>query len=179
LESQHYGRIEHQFESELSRVKRNTERNREQLERLREEHRERVYSRYRNTFEQIERDEGELTALVTNVTKEEGKLFEDFSNDQAEQQRYYRRLADRYQQKKYEIEIEGERLNDVLEDLRGIKTKQGTVRDATNRLQNEIDGIRRKSDDTIKSIEEIRRRISLLPAEFEQRGRGINIKYEK
>ncbi|MBA0883040.1 coiled-coil domain-containing protein [Flavobacterium undicola] len=93
VESQYYRNTERKLESELSRVKENSERNRERLEQLRIKHRESVESRYRESYDILEREESEFEHSFYDAQKQ---LYEEYNREQTEIEQRYANLEGRY-----------------------------------------------------------------------------------
>lgn len=93
VESQYYRSIERKLESELSRIKTNSERNRERLEQLRVQHRESVESRYKESFEILEREESEFEQ---SFNEDQRQLYEEYNREQTEIECRYANLEGRY-----------------------------------------------------------------------------------
>lgn len=93
VESQYYRSVERKLESELSRVKTNSERNRERLEQLRVQHRESVESRYKESFEILEREESEFEH---SFNEDQKQLYDEYNREQTDIESRYANLEGRY-----------------------------------------------------------------------------------
>lgn len=186
--NQRYRDIANQLEQELSRVKTNTESNRIRLEELRTGIRERVKTRNKNTLDSLEREESECAELYRRT---DGELQEIFDDAKRKQDENFGRLEERYQSTKRELEDsrieyfrEERRIDDFIESFDGIGSRKETIRDASGRLQIEIEGIsgnkndfrtgiiRRRADEQSRyseSYRAIRARIDTLSDEFKQK----------
>lgn len=183
--SQRYRDIAGQFEQELSRVKTNTESNRVRLEELRTGIRERVKTRYKISIESLEREESECAELYRRAN---GELQGSFDDAKRKQDENFGRLEERYQSTKRELEDsrieyfrEERRIDEFIESFDGIGSRKETIRDASGRLQIEIEGIsgnendfrtgiiKRRRDEQSRyseSYRAIRARIDTLSDEF-------------
>ena len=93
VESQYYRSVEQKLESELFRVKTNSERNRERLEQLRVEHRESVESRYKDSFEILDREESEFEQ---SFNEDQKQLYDEYNREQTDIESRYTNLEGRY-----------------------------------------------------------------------------------
>lgn len=154
VESQHYSNIERKLESELSRVKGNTERDRERLEQLRSQHRESVKSRYRESYEILEREESEFEHSFEDAQR---KLYEEYNGEQTAIEEQHADLERRYLAK-----IESIREEQAVVD-REIKLRQGNGRTEEGirrefeseeaRIDNQLDSIKREQRYIQESIQ--------------------------
>lgn len=183
--SQRYRDIAIQLKQEISRVKTNTESNRIRLEELRTGIRERVKTRYKNTLESLEREESQSAEIYRRAN---GELQGSFDDAKRKQDENFERLEERYQSKKGELEDsrieyfrEERRIDEFIESFDGIGSRKETIRDASGRLQIEIEGIsgnendfrtgitKRRGDEQSRyseSYRAIRARIDTLSDEF-------------
>lgn len=188
LGSQQYRGLVDQFEHELSRIKTNTASNRIRLEELRTGIRERVKTRYKNTLESLEREESQSAEIYRRAN---GELQGSFDDAKRKQDENFERLEERYQSKKGELEDsrieyfrEERRIDEFIESFDGIGSRKETIRDASGRLQIEIEGIsgnendfrtgitKRRGDEQSRyseSYRAIRARIDTLSDEFRQK----------
>jgi hypothetical protein len=197
LGSQQFRGLVDQFEHELSRVKTNTESNRVRLEELRSGIRARVKTRYKNTLESLEREESESAEIYR---RSNGELQGSFDDAKKKQDENFGRLEERYQSTKRELEEsrieyfrEERRIDEFIESFDGIGNRKETIREASGRLQVEIEGIsgnesdfragitKRRRDDQSKyseSYRAIRARIDTLSDEFRRKEYEID-EFEK
>ncbi len=185
LGSQQYRDLVNQFEHELSRVKTNTASNRIQLEELRKGIRTRVSEKFRDKIEEVERQEKEFTE---NLDRESDIIQRSFDAAKRQRDANFGKLEERYQSKKRELEDtriihfrEEKKIDEFIESFDGIANRKETIREASGRLQIEIEGIsgnendfraginKRRSDEQSKyseSYRTIRARIDTLSNEF-------------
>lgn len=161
LESKPYRDIEGELRSELSRVEKNTERNRERLEQLQEELRALVYREF----------EGEFTTLRTKLRriKEERRELEDKRSN----------LEERYTSKKEELGTTGSLL-----ELRIREEVEGLGRDGKSFGERKAD-IEREEEGVLKDIDSVGRRIERiisdrggLPERFENLKKSVREGFE-
>lgn len=188
LGSQQYRGLVDQFEHELSRVKTNTDSNRVRLEELRKGIRTRVSEKFRAKIEGVERQEEEFTE---ELNRESDIIQQSFDAAKRQRDENFGKLEERYQSKKRElgdsrIEYlrEERRIDEFVESFDGIGSRKETIREASGRLQIEIEGIsgnendfrtgitKRRRDDQSKyseSYRAIRARIDTLSDEFRRK----------
>ncbi len=195
--SQRYRDIANQLEQELSRVKANTESNRIRHEELRTGIRERVKTRHKDTLESLESEESESAEIYRRAN---GELQKSFDVAKRKQEENFGILEERYQSKKGELEDsrieyfrEERRIDEFIESLDGVGIRKETIREASGRLQTEIEGIsenesdfrtginKRRGDEQSRyseSYRAIRARIDTLSDEF-RRKEFENDEFEK
>ena len=209
LASQSYRRAEHLFEQEIQRVERNTTDTRKRHEELRNTIRERINPKYKESLEELEREEEEYGAILYS---ENNRLQREFDRAKEIQESNFKGLEERYIAKRDEtIRAERELRNEIIETQSNIDSNEnvgiqfGSIREATVNLQREIDGvdgrretIRTKFDtdrreiksrfDEYKRIEQTRHsenyrvtrtRIDSLQSEFERRRKIISENFER
>lgn len=174
VESQHYRNIERNLESELSRAKGNAKRERERLEQLRIQHRESVESRFRESYDILEREEREFEHSVEDA---ERHLYEEYNGEQTAIEQRYADLEGRYFAKIESINEEQAVVN------RGIKFRQGIGRTEEDirrqfeseetRIVDELNSIKREE----RYIEESIQSESGFEKNFE--GEGFQIENEE
>lgn len=186
--SQRYRDIASQLEQELSRVKTNTESNRIRHEELRTGIRERVKTRHKDTLESLESEESESAEIYRRAN---GELQKSFDFAKRKQEENFGILEERYQSKKGELEDsrieyfrEERRIDEFIESLDGVGSRKETIREASGRLQTEIEGIsenesdfrtginKRRGDEQSRyseSYRAIRARIDTLSDEFRRK----------
>ena len=186
--SQRYRDIASQLEQELSRVKTNTESNRIRHEELRTGIRERVKTRHKDTLESLESEESESAEIYRRAN---GELQKSFDVAKRKQEENFGILEERYQSKKGELEDsrieyfrEERRIDEFIESLDGVGSRKETIREASGRLQTEIEGIsenesdfrtginKRRGDEQSRyseSYRAIRARIDTLSDEFRRK----------
>lgn len=177
LEGQQYRNNVFQLEQELSRVKANTDRNRERLEQLRKEHRDRVTERFRDSYEQIEREEREFTEYIE---REQGKLANEYNGAAEEIKRKDGNLETRYLTRRAELKNLQREIGHQATETEISIHERGRTGEKAIRLQESSAGIRREIEsETIRtgkirqSGKDIQRRTELLPFEFENREREL------
>lgn len=117
LESGEYGSIESGIRSEILRVEKNTERNREQLQRLQNRHRGEIEERYRERREILEKQKEEFD-------KEEREFIEKYNN-----------LEGRYNNKRKELETKNGILDaDEKTNIRENKSEEEFLRNEETRI---------------------------------------------
>lgn len=141
LGTQLYRRIEHQFESELSRVKTNTKRNRERLDELERGFENEVYSSIRHQEDEIE----------------EG--FREFERQQIEFEENYSDLERRYIKKAGELKEAGEVLTGRIREYIGSGA-------TGERIRNDFEARKEQLEITASGIEEKIERIRTEEATF-------------
>jgi hypothetical protein len=188
LGSQRYRDDVNQLEHELSRVKTNTASNRIQLEELRKGIRIRVNEKFRAKIEGVERQEEEFTR---ELNRESDIIQRSFDAAKRQRDANFGKLEERYQSKKRELEDsrieyfrEERKIDEFIESFEGIGSRKETIREASGRLQIEIEGIsgnendfrtgitKRRRDDQSKyseSYRAIRARIETLSDEFRRK----------
>jgi hypothetical protein len=188
LGSQQYRGLVDQFEHELSRVKTNTESNRVRLEELRKRIRTRVSEKIRDKIEGVERQEEEF---AEELNRESGIIQRSFDAAKRQRDENFGKLEERYQSKKRELEDsrieyfrEERKIDEFIESFDGIGSRKETIREASGRLQTEIEGIsgnendfrtgitKRRRDEQSKyseSYRAIRARINTLSEEFRRK----------
>lgn len=186
--SQRYRDDVNQLEHELSRVKTNTTSNRIQLEELREGIRTRVNEKFRAKIEGVERQEKEFTE---NLDRESDIIQRNFVAAKRHRDANFGKVEERYQSKKRELEDtriiyirEERKIDEFIESFDGIGHRKETIREASGRLQIEIEGIsgnendfraginKRRSHEQSKyseSYRAIRARIDTLSDEFRRK----------
>ena len=132
--TQLYRRIEQQFESELSRVKTNTKRNRERLDKLERGFEDEVYSsirheeaeveqRFRNVEEQQIVFEEDYTDLERRYSKRRREITEEEANTDREIKSRYR-VGESEDDIRREFEIEETRIDD---EQKSVTRQEGYV----------------------------------------------------
>ncbi|AYN03107.1 hypothetical protein [Flavobacterium sp. 140616W15] len=177
LEGQQYRNNVFQLEQELSRIKTNTDRNRERLEQLRKEHRDRVTERFRDSYEQIESQEREFAEYIE---REQGKLANEYYGATEEIKRKDGNLEARYLKRRgeltnlqREIEYRTTETEISIDGRGGIGEKAIRIQESSIRIQREIENEEVRTGKIRESRKSIRRRIELLPFEFENREREL------
>lgn len=186
--SQRYRDIANQLEQELSRVKTNTASNRIRLEELRKGIQTGVSEKFRAKIEGVERQEEEFTE---ELKRESDIIQRSFDAAKRQRDENFGKLEERYQSKKRELEgsriiyfREERKIDEFIESFEGIGSRKETIREASGRLQIEIEGIsgnendfragitKRRRDDQSKyseSYRAIRARIETLSDEFRRK----------
>lgn len=183
LEGQQYRNLVFQLEQELSRVKTNTERNRERLEQLRSEYRERVSERFRNSFEQIENEEREL---AEHIEREREKLAGEYRAKVEVIEQEYGKLEARYIKRRGELQNLQRETNQQhreteasINECGGVGEKAIRIQESSRGIQREIEAESARAGKIRKSTEDIRRRVQLLPIEFEHREREFRDEFDR
>ena len=151
LESEPYQNSERSLRSSISRIEANTERNRQRLELIREERREKVGRRFEERFRRI---------------KDESTNIEQLQRDDGLR---YQELEDRYYSKRKSIEedeeIHGSRFHQEIERLGGegstVDERKAILREETERIERSIRTVR-------KELEGILRRRSELQSRYDR-----------
>lgn len=177
LEGQQYRNNVFQLEQELSRIETNTDRNRERLGQLRKEHRVRVTERFRDSYEQIESQERELAEYIE---REQGILANEYHGATEEIKRKDGNLETRYLKRRgelknlqREIEYRTTETEISIDERGGIGEKAIRIQESSTRIQREIENEAVRTGKIRESGKSIRRRIELLPFEFENREREL------
>jgi len=147
LQSEPYRRAEHHFESEISRIESATKAEREGLEQMEERFEREIYARFRDRFDELEREQEDVQERRAKL-KEKGKDLET-----------------RYFNKRREFDQEEA-------DLSRSITEHSDIGEASERIRAEsrirkID-IEAESESTRNAIDRVRREIKGLPEAFKQ-----------
>lgn len=154
VESQHYRNIEQNLESELSRAKGNAKRERERLEQLRIQHRESVESRFRESYDILEREESEFEHSIEDAQKQ---LYEEYNREQTGIERQHTNLERRYLAKLESIREEQAIINRELKSRQGVGRAEEDIRRQFEpeeaRIDNQLDSIKREERYIEESIQ--------------------------
>lgn len=154
VESQHYRNIEQNLESELSRAKGNAKRERERLEQLRIQHRESVESRFRESYDILEREESEFEHSIEDAQKQ---LYEEYNREQTGIERQHTNLEGRYLAKLESIREEQAIINRELKSRQGVGRAEEDIRRQFEpeeaRIDNQLDSIKREERYIEESIQ--------------------------
>lgn len=183
LEGQQYRNIVFQLEHELSRVKTNTDRNRERLEQLRSDHRGRVSERFNDAFEQIEGAERECTE---HIERERGRLAIHFDSKKRIIGGKYENLEGRYLKRRGELknlqretDQESREIEASISGRGGIDEKAVRIQESSRGIQREIEAESEREARVRESTEDLRRRIQLFSTEFGHRERELRDDFER
>lgn len=154
VESQHYDNIERKLESELSRVKDNTERDRERLEQLRIQHRKSVESRFKKAYDNLEREESEFEYTLEDAKRQ---LYEEYNGEQTNIEGQETNLEGRYLAK---LESIREEQAIIIRELKSRQGAGGTEEDIRRKFESEeariideLNSIKRQERDIEGSIQ--------------------------
>lgn len=188
LGSEHYCESERGFRSELSRVAENTIRNQNRLDDLREQHRRKGQERHRDSLKTIAEEE----SIFAEIERGELRgIRENFNHAKRRQESNFNELESRYLSKGAELEGRRNQIRNnitreeqFIEEHTGIGNTQITIREATARVQNEIDRLERSRIEITRRFDEygkseqfrysaefgnIRRTIDSLPDDFRRK----------
>lgn len=162
LESKPYSDAEEGLRSALSRVKGNTERNRQGLEQLREEHRQRVYRTFEDRFEEVGKNE-------LSIEEETWRIAEK-----------YQELESRYNTKANSIKEEERdnesRIQKEIDSLGGEGSSIEERKRQLNREEEKVDADLRSAQEKLKDIGGRRKR---LPSYYEAVGTGLRNEFSE
>lgn len=203
--SEQYRRIEQQFESELSRVKANTKRNRERLDELERGFEDEVYSIFREQEAEVEeglRDlekqqiafekeytdlEGRYTKKATELRKSE-ELLEREISEYISRGEIGERLREDFETRKERLKNDSERIKVEIERIIG---EQEQLRNFTEQLEREeqkrfeqlknyeLESFGRIKTELESETDDIESKINNFGEFTEKEGRRVEIEFEK
>jgi hypothetical protein len=197
LESKPYREIESANRSELSRVTRNTDDHRGRLFRIQERHREIIEEKYRERIEGIRNNKSKLLAekdryekhfatLEERYLRKRSELEEKdrlFESRIAEEIRNYTGGGETFERRRKELANEEKRIDASIErereTIKNIKTNTEQLPEEFKRLEESTTRIfdrDRKSEES--EIERIQGDYEKLQAEFEEKGRELDKRFE-
>lgn len=169
LGSERYRIAVEQLEQELSRVKTNTDSNRDRLEELRAGIRAGVAERYRDSIESLEREESEFEQ---QYAERAGELRRTFDDDKRGMDEFFGRLEVRYNSKISKLTGEAElcfadqrRIEGELNSIENKQSKSEEFEYQAGRVEEQIE---RLYDDEIEYRKEFDRRRGEIRSRFKE-----------
>jgi hypothetical protein len=161
LESKPYADIERAIRDELSRVEKNTDRDKERLQRLEGTLRKRIDRKHREHFEQLKLEE------------------EEFELEESEFQQRFEDLEQRYKSKRDKLEIEEAT---VEFELKGEVEGDGNRRKTFDERENEIKQATKEAEQLVRleeeSIRNIERETEELPEKYRKIEQELRQRFE-
>lgn len=172
MESQQYIGIEREFRQEIQRVEANTRRTEEELEDYRSGIREGIERKFESRRDNLERKGEELNREEEDVKQiyqdEERKLDTYFGENEEAIRERGRNLEERYIKRRTEIKDEQGEIKESIIEIEFFESTETDYREEDERIDTNINKIRIRVDQNIRSRENLPERFQQLK-EGEQR----------